>query len=135
MRTSRGLGRTGFTLVELMVVLAVLAVLLLIAAPSFREVLDVQRVRGVGDQFITDVQLARSEAAGRQERVGISFRPPAATMTCYTIHTCGSRPTNTCVCDCTGAIGSRCPAPSVADPDPPREISNCSIGPLGRREA
>lgn len=127
MRSPRHASRSGFTLIELMVVLAVIAVLLFIAAPSFREVLDVQRVRGVGDQFITDVQFARSEAAGRQEAVGISFRPPNATMTCYTIHTCGSRSFNTCTCDCTAAAGGRCPAPSVLEPDPPREIRTVQL--------
>ncbi len=113
---------SGFTLIELMVVLAVIAVLMFVAAPSFRGLMEVQRVKGVSDQFITDVQFARSEAASRQETVGITFKPPGAAFTCYTVHTCGSRAPAACSCNCTAAVGSRCPAAGVADPDPPREI-------------
>lgn len=127
MPTHHNLRPAGFTLIELMVVLAVIAVLLFVAAPSFREMMDVQRVRSVSDQFITDVQFARSEAATRQEIVGISFKPASATFTCYTVHTCGSRAPANCSCVCTAAVGSRCAAASVADPDPPREIRTVQL--------
>ncbi len=112
---------SGFTLIELMIVLAVVTTLLFVVAPSFREMMDVQRVRGVSDQFITDVQFARSEAAGRQEVVGITFKPPGAVNTCYIVHTCGSTAPANCKCDCSAALGSRCPDPTLVA-DPPREI-------------
>lgn len=121
MRTANKPLRAGFTLIELMIVLAVMAVLLLVVAPSFREMLEVQRVKGVSDAFITDVQFARSEAASRQERVGISFKPGTATLSCYIVHTCGSFTDFNCKCNCAAAAGSRCPDPSVVN-DPPREI-------------
>lgn len=121
MRTHDSLRRSGFTLIELMIVLAVLAVLLFVVAPSFREMMDVQRVRGVSDQFVTDVQFARTEAASRQEVVGITFKPPAAANTCYIVHTCGSSTAANCKCDCNAAAGSRCPDPALVA-DPPREI-------------
>lgn len=130
MRTSIKVPRpAGFTLVELMVVLAVIAVLLFVAAPSFRELMVAQRVRGTSDQFLTDVQFARSEAASRQEVVGITFKPPLASMSCYTIHTCGSLAPANCTCDCSAAVGSRCPAASVANPDPPREVRTVQLNP------
>ena len=127
MGNPRGRGDSGFTLVELMVVLAVVALLLLFAAPSFREMMEAQRVRGVSDQFLTDVQFARSEAVARQETVAVTFKPPAATMTCYIVHTCGSLPFNSCRCDCSAAAGSRCPAASLLQPDPPREIRTVQL--------
>jgi hypothetical protein len=77
--------------------------------------------RGVSDQFVTDVQFARTEAASRQEVVGITFKPPAAANTCYIVHTCGSSTAANCKCDCNAAAGSRCPDPALVA-DPPREI-------------
>ena len=116
--------RLGVTLIELMVVLAVLGVLIAVAAPSVRKLLDVQRLRGVSSQLTTNIQFVRAEAASRQEIAGISFRYILGSQSCYTIHTCGSTDAATlaCRCDCTAAPGSRCAAPSSAQPDPPREI-------------
>ncbi len=126
MRTQNNSRSAGFTLIELMIVLSVMAVLLFVVAPSFREMMDVRRVRGVSDQFVTDVQFARSEAAGRQEIVGISFKPPGAATSCYIVHTCGSTPANSCKCNCAAAPGSRCPDPAIV-PDPPREIRTVQL--------
>jgi len=53
MRTQNDSRSAGFTLIELMIVLSVMAVLLFVVAPSFRELMDVRRVRGVSDQFAT----------------------------------------------------------------------------------
>jgi len=124
-----GRARRGVTLIEMMVVIAVLGVLLAVAAPSVRKLLDVQRMRGISAQLTTDIQFARTEAASRQEITGISFKFVAGDQSCYTIHTCGSTvASNTsCVCDCTAAPGSRCPAASVGQPDPPREIRTFSV--------
>jgi prepilin-type N-terminal cleavage/methylation domain-containing protein len=123
---------SGLTLIELMVVVAILAVLVAVAAPSVRKLLDVQRMRGHSAQLTTDIQFVRTEAASRQEVAGISFRYVAGSQSCYTIHTCGSnQPTPAvlaaCVCDCTQPAGSRCPAASVGTPFPPLEIKTVSV--------
>ena len=44
----------GLTLVELLVVVAVVAVVLMLAAPSFRGMIETQRLRGINAQFVTD---------------------------------------------------------------------------------
>lgn len=119
--------RLGVTLIELMVVVAVLGVLIAVAAPSVRKLLDVQRLRGASAALTTDIQFVRTEAATRQEVAGISFRYVAGSQSCYTVHTCGSATLATCACDCTAAAGSRCPAVSVGVPDPPREIKTVSL--------
>ena len=113
---------TGFTLIELMVVMAVVAVVLVLAAPSFSRLMETQRVRGTSDQFLTDVQFARSEAASSQETTGISFKTQAGTQTCYTVHSCGAvLPIAICSCDCTLGAGNACPNQTGAIP-PPREL-------------
>ena len=96
----------GFTLIELMVVVAVLGTLVMLVAPSFRDMILMQRLRGINGQVTTDMQFARSEAVsrGRIARVALGFD---ANQTCYVIYTSinGSQ-----FCNCTLGAGSACPA-------------------------
>jgi len=59
----------GFTLTELMVTLAVVAVLLAIAAPSYRNFVLDTRMSAEANEFLTTVNFARSEAVKRNARV------------------------------------------------------------------
>ena len=52
----------GFSLVELMVAVAVLAILLAAAAPSFAEFFDRARLRGAADDVTSLIATARGEA-------------------------------------------------------------------------
>ena len=76
----------GFTLIELMVVVGLVVVLIALAAPSARRVIDVQRVNSINAQLVTDLQFARSEAASRNAHVRTTFNWDA-TQTCYSIYT------------------------------------------------
>lgn len=58
----------GVTLIEAMVVVAVLGVLLALAAPSFRNFIAAQQLKGAGNELLTDMVYARSEALARQAR-------------------------------------------------------------------
>jgi type IV fimbrial biogenesis protein FimT len=62
----------GFTLIEMMVVVALLAIIVSIAVPSFRHFLNGQRVRGMAYDLTTDLLLARSEALKRNMSVAIT---------------------------------------------------------------
>ena len=63
----KGRSATGFTLIELMVTIAIAAILATLAAPSFREYIVSQRIKNASFDLFTALTLARSEAT--QEKV------------------------------------------------------------------
>jgi len=62
----------GFTIVELMVVVAILGILAALAAPSFTETIRRYRVNAITDDLSSSIQLARSEAIRRRLQVGLT---------------------------------------------------------------
>ncbi|MCB1615311.1 MAG: GspH/FimT family pseudopilin [Pseudomonadales bacterium] len=59
----------GFTLIELMITVAVLAIFLSIAAPSFTRLMERSRVTSATNNFIGVFQYARAEAVRNNKRV------------------------------------------------------------------
>lgn len=74
----------GFTLVELMIVVAVGAILLTIAVPSFQTMIQNNRLVTTTNLLVSNISLARSEAAKRSVPVIMcnSSDPSAATPAC-----------------------------------------------------
>lgn len=62
----------GFTLVDLMVVIALATILLGIAVPSFVQMLARMRIEGASQNLATDLQLARTEAVQRRATVSLA---------------------------------------------------------------
>lgn len=54
--------QTGFTIIELMIVIAVIAILAVIAVPSFADALERNRIKGVAESVKAEFQYARTEA-------------------------------------------------------------------------
>lgn len=86
----------GFTLIELMVVVAIAVILTTLAAPSFTGYMNKKRVEGVAAELATDIQFARTEAVARNAPVRITFGTG-----CWVVHTVGSTDTT-----CTQAAGA-----------------------------
>ena len=61
----------GFTLAELLVVLTIVALLATVAMPSMAGVIDSIRISSASNVFLSNLQLARSEAIKRNSRVAL----------------------------------------------------------------
>ncbi|MFT5709774.1 MAG: type IV fimbrial biogenesis protein FimT [Halioglobus sp.] len=62
---------TGFTLIELMAVLAVLAITLSLAVPGMQRTVSNTRLRAEANRLLSALNLARSEAIGRNGLVSV----------------------------------------------------------------
>ena len=98
-----GPGRGGFTLIELMVVVALALILITLAGPSIKELLAVQRLQNVHATLVTDLQFARAEAVRRRLPLlfNVVSKPAISCYVLYADSMSGS-------CDCTKPPGSAC---------------------------
>ena len=69
--SSRGRMDDGFTLLEMLVVMAISAVLMSVVAPSFSSIIDSAKVTSATNVFLSGLHLARSEAIKRNSRVAL----------------------------------------------------------------
>ena len=74
MRSFRRNGWSGFTLLEALVVLAVLGTLLALAAPNLTELRQKHQMQSQAERLLGSLMLARSEALRRQQRVTLCLR-------------------------------------------------------------
>lgn len=74
MRSFRRNGWSGFTLLEALVVLALLGTLMALAAPSLTELRQKHQMQSQAERLLGSLMLARSEALRRQQRVTLCLR-------------------------------------------------------------
>ena len=67
--TMRRAGLRGFTLMEVLVVLAIVAILTAVAAPNLTEFVATQRVRTVASDMASEIAFARAKAIESSRRV------------------------------------------------------------------
>jgi prepilin-type N-terminal cleavage/methylation domain-containing protein len=83
----------GFTLIELMITLAVLAIIIAIAAPAFSGLMERRQLQGAGEKLFADLMFAKTEAIKRNTPIRVSFTGNGATW-CYGLAV-------NAACDCT----------------------------------
>lgn len=80
--TASSRAQRGFTLLELMVTIAILAILLAIGVPSFTAYIESSRATATANELLYYTQLTRSEAVKRNSAVTLC--PTADQETCAT---------------------------------------------------
>lgn len=101
---------TGFSLIELMVTVAVLAIIAATAAPSFQSFLDKNRLVGAAEAVYTQVQGARSEAVKQSADMVFVVSPGASWCVGFSRSRIAAPP-----CDCTAAVADEDACSVIAD--------------------
>jgi type IV fimbrial biogenesis protein FimT len=66
--------QAGFTLIELIMAIAIMAILMTVAAPSLRDVVARVRLTGQANELLTALTYARSEATKRDAKIAVCAR-------------------------------------------------------------
>lgn len=76
--------QAGFTLIELMVTVIIVAILSAMAAPSYRSIVTDMRLRSEINSLLNDLNFARSEALKRGQSITVcpSLSPTSTTIAC-----------------------------------------------------
>jgi type IV fimbrial biogenesis protein FimT len=88
----------GFTLVELMMVVAVAGIVMTAATPSLNGWVEQQRLSNIAGDLARDLRQARSEAVMRNENVRFTLQHDGGNV-CYLLHTGDA---GECRCDAAG---------------------------------
>ena len=65
--------KTGFTLIEMMIVVAIMGILSAIAAPNFMNYMAERRLKGAARMVMSDLMAARQKAVSINQQVKVSF--------------------------------------------------------------
>jgi|SRR5882672_7064675 len=88
----------GFTIIEVMISLTVLAVLITLGAPGFADWIQAQRLRTSAEAITNGMQVARGEAIRQNLAVSLGIEPPSTAWTAC--------PATVSPCDSTTPSGS-----------------------------
>lgn len=72
-RPERGGRACGFTIIEVMIAMALMMLIILVGMPSFSGILASMRVRAVGESLLSGIQMARTEAVRRNQPVSFNL--------------------------------------------------------------
>jgi len=86
LRTPSITGARGFTLIELMIGIAIMSIVMALAMPSYRTWIQNTRIRNTAESILNGLQVARMEAVRRNVPVQLLFGTGSAwTVGCVTV--------------------------------------------------
>lgn len=97
----------GFTLLELMITLVLVAILLTIAVPSYRSLRQEQMVKAATQAIYTDLMLLKSESVKRNTPISFIVFNSGQSNWCYRIDIDGSGSCNSCADSCSVLDGRK----------------------------
>ncbi|HEX5805189.1 MAG TPA: GspH/FimT family pseudopilin [Macromonas sp.] len=89
--------QAGFTLVEAMVVIAILAILAAVAAPAYQGAINSMRVKSAAEAVYSQIQFARSESVKQDRDLFVSIQGGGTTTWCIGISDAAG-------CDCSVGV-------------------------------
>ncbi|MBM3114682.1 GspH/FimT family pseudopilin [Jeongeupia naejangsanensis] len=110
---------SGFSLIELMIVIALIGIVLSIAAPSLSGLIQQKRLGGAAENLASDLQYARSEAIKRNASTYLIFQRNSGDW-CYGISTNSA-------CDCSTSPATSCDLKTIRSTDYPNVSLAASV--------
>jgi prepilin-type N-terminal cleavage/methylation domain-containing protein len=96
----------GFTIIELMIVVGVLAILMSLALPSYRTLIEKRQVTSGAQQFAAFISSAKMEAVMRNQNVRLSRKVANDGSWCVGFASYAANAAPDAACDCTIEVAS-----------------------------
>jgi len=97
--------RHGFTIIELMITIAVVAIITSLALPSYQTIMEKRQVTSAAEQIGAFLSAVQIEAVKRNESIAVRYQRTDSDTWCLGLVTVAAGSTSNTPCDCSVAAG------------------------------